>query len=66
MATCYMAVRLGPVFVSVPFVEVQNSVYRRRKEKNGTVFDKNQNLKTFLLNHPKHMHSTPDFDSNNS
>lgn len=59
-----MAVRLGPVFVALPFVEVQNSVYRSRKEKNGNVFNKNQNLQTFLLNHPKHMPSVLNNNSN--
>lgn len=65
MVTCYMAARLGPVFVAVPFVEVQNSVSRSRKEKNRNSFDKNQNLQTFFLNHHNHAHPAPDFDNNN-
>lgn len=56
MVTCYMAVRLGPVFAAVPFVEVQNSVHRSKKEKNRNGFDKNRNLQSFLLNHLNHMH----------
>lgn len=41
MVTCYVAVRLGPVFSAVPFVEVQNSVYSSKKlwkESESTTF----------------------------
>ena len=60
MVTRYVAVKLGSVFVAVPFVEVQNSVYRSKKEKSRNGFGKNQNLQIFFLNHPNHMPSTPD------
>lgn len=58
MVSLYVAVKLGTVFVAVPFVEVQNSVYRSKKDKSRNSFGKNQNLQIFFLNHPNHMHST--------
>lgn len=37
-------------------------VKKRRKE----VALRNPNLQIFLLNHPNHMHPTPDYDNSNS
>lgn len=47
MVILYVVVKLGTVFVAVPFVEVQNSVYRSKKDKSRNSFGKNQNLQIF-------------------
>lgn len=66
MVTLYVAVKLGSVFVAVPLVEAQNSVYRSKKDKSRNSFGENQNLQIFFLNHPNHMRSTPDSTGRNS
>lgn len=66
MVTRSIAVRLGSVFVAVPFVEIQISVYRSKKKKSRNGFGKNQSLQIFFLSHRNPIHPTPESAGSNS
>lgn len=57
MVTCYMAISPGPVFAAIPFVEVQNGVYRSKRRIGMTL----TKVKMCSLSSSTH----PALDSNN-